>query len=341
MRKSCLLFLVAIVLSVKLFGQGHSVNELVDKGNALYDKGDYISAAVTYREALAIDSNSARALCELANTSVALEKYEQALACAEKIIQLNDQFLDHAYILKGTALDLLNRYDEAIQAYLEGIKKYPDNHLLQYNVAFTYYNQKQYKDAEYHAIKSIELKPDHASSHLLLGECMYHEGKRTQSLLALYYFLLLENNSKRSPLGLALLHKQEGWGVKKEADDKITVNISPDDKSDFATTELVLGLSQAMSYDDKNKDKTEVEKLIDITKSFFDIVTETDDKKKKDDIWWNFYLPFFGALNKSGNTETFCYYICVSSKESGAAAWLGGNTQKVGEFAAWYKEYNK
>jgi tetratricopeptide (TPR) repeat protein len=340
MNKIALLFLPMLFCCSALFAQHYSIDEYIDKGTALHDKQKYFEALELYRQALDIDSTSPRANYEMANTYVALEKYERAIYFADKVIAKNTLFVDHAYTIKGTALDLLGKYEDALDVYNKGVKKYPENYLLNYNLALTYYNAKDYVDARIYATNAIGANNSRASSHLLLAQCMYHADKRTQTLQSLYYFLLLEPNSKRSESALALMAKLSGAGVKKEGENQITINISKGSTDDeFA--DLSLSMMQALKISDTAKVKNEEETFYKDTKSFFSILSELKKKKSPKNIWWDFYTPFFKDLVESGNAEAFCYYIAQSRDKEAITGWLKGHQDKVERLIKWYNDYNK
>ena len=111
----------------------------------MHDKGDYEGAIQFYKKALQSDKNSIQANYELASSYLAIKNYANTLKYADKVIARNLDYVDQAYILKGSALDLMGRKPEAINTYRLALKKYKTNHLLYYNLALTSFNIKNYK----------------------------------------------------------------------------------------------------------------------------------------------------------------------------------------------------
>ncbi len=312
-----------------------TATDLIHKGTQLHDKGDYYNALTYYRQALAKDPNSAEANYETANTYVSLAKYKEAIEYADKVIAAKGNFVDHAYILKGTALDMLKEPYQALEVYLEALKTYPDNYLLRYNTALVYLNQKKYTDAAFHAAKGVMANPKHASSHFALGCAMYYQGRRVQSMMCLYYFLLLENNSKRSPTALQLLQNQMAQGVSQKGD-SINVQVGhTNDNDEFSSIEMMLSLLQATKYTDKQKGKTETDHFINTTSTFFDILVEQKEKATTKSIWWKVYAPFFEGLKKQGYVQAASYYVLASAGDTQVSSWLNTNKSKTDNMLKW------
>jgi len=321
-----MLFLPAI-----LFGQNSSIEDLVDRGNKLYDVGKYIDAVAEYQQALSIDKNAPAPNYEIANTYLALEKYDKAIYYSDKVISLNKEFVDKAYTLKGTAQDLMQQHDAALETYKEGIKHYPNYYLLNYNLALDLLNKKQYPYAAYYSSKAIQEHPQHAGSHLILATCMYQEGQRIPAILAYYYFLLLEPGSKRSEGALAILNKLLRNGISKEGDKKTN--------DEFVPADAALSLLASQQFGDKNADQPEYRQFYEVTNSFFKMMYELSVSKKIKDIWWDFYVPFFDNLQKSDNMEAYCYYISQSGNNAVVKKWVKDNQSSVEKLAQWYEVY--
>ena len=121
------------------------------------------------------------------------------------------------------------------------------NYLIRnYNLGYNYYFVKYLDKAESNLINAIQTKTDHASSHLMLGYVNTDAGNRVQSLMALYFFLLLEPDTQRSEEAFVKL--RDAWkGNAREGDDgEIVINMSLpgnlEDMDDMASLEFMLTL---------------------------------------------------------------------------------------------------
>eukprot|EP00904_Undaria_pinnatifida_P000933 jgi/Undpi1/10840/HiC_scaffold_3.g01367.m2 len=100
-----------------------------DKGNAALKAGDYEAAIEMYTKAIDLDSTnhvfySNRSAAHLSNNDAA-----KALADAELCIKANNSWAK-GFTRKGAALHKLKRYEEAAEAYEEGLKTSPGDQAL-------------------------------------------------------------------------------------------------------------------------------------------------------------------------------------------------------------------
>lgn len=341
MKKILSTALLAIACSTHIFAQDADVKQFVKQGIELHDNGDYKGAIDMYQKALKLDSKSALVNYEIASSYFSAKNYAKALQHIEVVLAANTDYLDQAYILKGSALDQQGKSKEAIEVYEGAIKRYKGNYLLYYNLALTLTNSKGDKEKIIQSLQqALRLNPAHASSHLLLGYTMLEEGKRVQSLLALYNFMLLEPKSGRSQDALSVIIAQLGQGVEKKDSKTINVLVSPNKESDeFSATEMMLSLLQATNIGEESKDKSEHELFIKTTESFLSILSEL--KKENKGFWWDFYVDFYSSMKENNNVTTFCYYIWQVKNNVKVNRWLQDNPSKITRFSKWYDAYQQ
>lgn len=128
------------VLTCQAYSQNPELESYVRKGIELHDSRNYQGAIQQYKAALDIDSTYDLANYELILSYFAIEEYEKAIKHSDILIAKHSPYAGKAYTMKGSALDLLGKPREAIQAYKAAIDIDPDDYLLYYNMALTYYN---------------------------------------------------------------------------------------------------------------------------------------------------------------------------------------------------------
>lgn len=106
-----------------------SVEELKSKGNAALQSENFEEAIKYYTEAINLDPNNHILFSNRSAAFAKTGKYKESLDDAEKTINLKSDW-PKGYSRKGAALELLNKYDEAIKTYEEGLKYDPNNDLL-------------------------------------------------------------------------------------------------------------------------------------------------------------------------------------------------------------------
>ena len=337
MKKKTSLLLLFNFLLLGLTAQESLEKDLINRGIKLHDKGEYAGAINLYKKALEVNKRSAQANYEMASSYLSLKKYDSSVFYSDRVISINTDYIDQAYVLKGSALDLLGKPIEAINTYKKGLEKTKANHLLYYNLALTSFNLKQYKDTDDALQQALKLNPSHASSHFLLALSMLVQEQRVKGILALYNFLLLEPKTERTKAALQTLEEELARGVKKEDQKQVTITMpaKPED-DEFYTAELMLGLLESSKLNETNKDKTPSELFVENTNSFFTILGEL--KKDKKGFWWNFYVDYFYTLAINKHTEAFCYYI-TQSKGNAYAEWVRDNMAGFDAFSDWYLKY--
>lgn len=333
------ILIIGLLLFSTLIYSQNKVDSLVNIGIEYHDKGEYDKAIETYKAALKIDPKSALANYEIAMTYMYAKEYKKAIKHCDIVIKMNDKYLLPAYITKASSLNNLGKTEESRAMFIESIEKFGDNHLLYYNLALNYYKTKEYKEAEQAVINAIRTKTSHSGSHLLLGQMMFEQGLKSQSLLCLHYFLFLEPNTERSRTAYNLLQKQFNGNVKADKDKPNTFNIninSIETETEFSHADLMISMLEATKTIEENENKSEDEMFIENTKLFFNILGEL---KKEDNkgLWWDYYIPFFDEIANSEHIDTYCYYISKSSNRR-ASDWLKENQDKQKEFATWLKE---
>jgi tetratricopeptide (TPR) repeat protein len=340
MRKKFLVLFLMLSLSF-VYAQ-EQLGELIQLGIKYHDNGEYAKAIETYKKALEIDPDSPLANYEIALTYMYIGNNESAIKHCDIVIKANKEAIVDAYIVKGSALDNLGKTDESIALFEEGIKKFGENYLLCYNLGLDYYKIKDYKNTEKSLLRALAVNPYHPSSHLLLGIIKSDENQRTQSLLSLYYFLMLEPDSRRSQTAYTLLKKQFPGTPQQKDGNTINITVDPASKSEFADIEFMLSLIEAgilAEITAAGKPPTEEDLFIKDTEAFFNLIGEQK-KGKKGSIYWDLYAPIFYDLVKSEHLETCCYFIRQSSSQK-AAKWLEANSDKLQQFAKWLNEYQK
>jgi tetratricopeptide (TPR) repeat protein len=132
---------LTVVNGVQLFAQSSTIDSLINAGIKLHDQGKYSEAIGNYHHALALDSSSHLARYEMVYSLFSLGRYDEAINHSVKILAgcTDDQLIKMTYVTYGSCLDNLDKYDEAVTVYLEGINKYPDMPLLHFNLGVAFY----------------------------------------------------------------------------------------------------------------------------------------------------------------------------------------------------------
>lgn len=319
-----------------------SQDQLIDQGVALHDRGDYDGAIRHYDEVLKENPNNVLALYEMSFSYFQKKDYRKSLEFAYKVAQFKSNLLPRIYGQIGNCLDELGDPKKAIETYKAGIKLFPSNFLLHFNLAITYNKLNEFDDARTSAKKSAGLNPQHSSSQILLAVLFDKASYKTPALLAACRFLILEPASRRTEGALRLMRKIMQGGV-SAGNNPNEINIFVDmsakkDEGDFGAIDLVIGLTKAAEHTEKNKGKTETQLQAESFETLFAILSESS-QADRSKFTWKYYAPYFVELKKQGHVEAFTYYINQQSTSPEVSEWLTQHKDKVAAFLAWSKSY--
>ncbi|MCW3787352.1 tetratricopeptide repeat protein [Plebeiibacterium sediminum] len=335
------LIIASIIFSIigGLDAQTKDLETIISRGVAEYELGNYEDALNFFKQAYKYDKSSSVACYELALTHLALKDNENAALFSGKLItRKNAEYQEDAYLINGSAWENLGREHRARKIYKEGIKKFPGNYLLRYNLALSLFNSKEYDEAQKYAISAVELAPDHGSSHLLLAYIMFDKGERVKSMLPLYYFLLIEQDSDRSTTAYDLLTSLWEQGVTMKGQREIMLVNAGYKYSDFGSAELAISLMKAA---EKSNEMDGLQnKLINFAQNnqtLFKLLSEA--AIEKEGFWWDFYVDFFTKIEENNLSEPFSYFISSCKHNEDVLLWLSEHHKDFQRFTAWMEVY--
>src|SRR6185503_2575931 len=122
--------------------------DLLREAVRLHDQGNYDGAIAGYREILNENQDDISALYELGFSYFVKGEYQKSLEIANKGAQYKSNALAAFYTLMGNDLDHLGQTDKAIKIYTEGIKQFPQDVQLHYNMAIALMGAKKVDDAK-------------------------------------------------------------------------------------------------------------------------------------------------------------------------------------------------
>lgn len=317
---SIVLFLCISTLT--LAKEGDRLIDLLRKGNAQHDVGNYEKALEFYKKALKIDSTSGIVHYEIAYSLMALKRYEESAQYSRRVIDLNSKQQQGAYVMLGSALNLMGSPQEAIKVYLEGLTKFSGLHQLHYNLALAYFDVDNLNKAEEVLYHSLQMKPAHINSHLLLSKIMSARGQSIKAILPLYYVLYLDQqlpNAKEISnmlYGLMdhIMYVQDSTFMRKNEIDTL-----------FASAVDGVMSAQKTNSDDSSFSTAEC--------TFF--ASLKDAAQKAHPLWSDLYATLFYQLYDAGHCEAFAYMIDRMSAAPEAEQWLRTHPSKVQALQSW------
>ena len=348
--KKTLIIIFALTINFALSQNKIEAEKLVDEGVALHDKGNYDEAISKYNKALELDKDNMFALIEKAFTLNSLKRYDESIVICKLAIGKypKENSLKNIYVTYGNALDELKKSDESIAIYDKGIKDFPEYYQLYYNKGITTARIGKFDDAILSFQHALLINPKHAGSVNAIARLENINGHKIPAILSFCRFLIIEPQSQRAKENLNSLKELMSSNVKKTGENSVSVSIDPKlfsektktDKpieNDFSTTELITTMYTAQDYDEKNINKTEVEKFL---RKFETICSSLSEMKKKNSgFYWDVIVPFFLEMKKNNLIEPFAYIAFASSESKDVKEWLDKNQKQLDAFYEWSKNY--
>lgn len=315
---------------------------LIREGISLHDRADFDGAIRKYEEVLAENPSNTLALYEMGYAYSAKKDYRRSLEVAYRGAQYKSEELRHFYLLIGNGLDVLGNTAESIEVYKKGLKLFPGEAMLHFNLAIAYKNAGKPEDARKSAKAALAANPQHPGSHLILAGLFYGGGYKTPAMLAAARFLTLESDTERAAVALRMLRETLTGGAKqgsKPNEISIMLDLSAKtDEGDFTAIDTMLGLSAAVGLSEKEK-KTDAERLVSQMETLISMLAEQGEKKKQSSFAHRFYVPYFVEMRQKGHAEAFTYNALRGGNLPGVREWLEANSGRVMQFLIWSKGY--
>ena len=163
---------------------------VIEEGSRLHDEKKYKEAIEEYKKVDRSDTNYVNALYELSYSYYADSQFLKSLECAEMGLKLFPNKYSMFCMQAANCLDDLNRPDEAITFYDNGLKKNPNDYLLHFNKGLLNYKLKKYDEAKLNLQNCLLINPYYSSAHYFLGSCYMNQGNLVAALLAYKTYLL-------------------------------------------------------------------------------------------------------------------------------------------------------
>ena len=349
--KNSILIILFLSFGNILYSQNkEDANIKISEGIKAHDKGEYKNAIKLYDKALELDKDNLLALYEKTLSLMSLQKYEDAIYCCMKAIEVHPgkDDLKYVYVAYGNAYDALKKPEKSIDKYNEGIKFFPDFYQLYFNKGISLAGMQEFDDALACFHQSIMINPSHASSHNAIARISALKNKKVQSIMAYCRFLSIEPQGSRAIDNLNNLKNVFTSNVKETGKNAVTINVSSDmlkdttangkkKENNFSSTDFILTISASLDFDQKNKKKTDVELFI----KQMELMCSSLKESKKDNIgfYWEYYAPFFIELHDKKLVEPFAYFIFMSSDEANSKKWLNDHQEETGKLIDWAKTY--
>lgn len=298
--------------------------EALRLGIELHDKNDFGAAVATYLRVAPSDSAYTEVQGELALSYWANDQYPEAVAAAQRAIELGMRS-PMPYATLGNSLDELKQPAKALETYKAGLQKYPYAHSLWFNQAVTLAGQSGQTAAAAAALqRSLELQPLHPASHLQLARLELQQNHQAHALLGYLTYLLLVPDGGNSKSVLVAAEQLSMGSLEVEEKDK-RASTTPNDNFTALDELLTSRVALRKDYRSPVNFQAAVVKQAQLLVEKFPVAKDAAGA----DFWQRAYGPLVELLRKDDNLTTFTYLILSSADDQKAAKWVKSNASKV------------
>jgi len=173
------------------------LQEMLTKGNDLYDAKKYDEAVATYAAILEKFPDAYIINKNIGNCYFAQEKYDEAEAFYLKILEKDARSFE-AMLLVGNCYANRGQTDKALEWYGKIEFEKIDDPIVLYNVGTNYYNNSKFEEALKYYKRATELQKDFTDGLYQLGLTYLTMGSYPDSIAAFESYLKIDPDSERA-----------------------------------------------------------------------------------------------------------------------------------------------
>lgn len=144
-------------------------------------RGLFKQALAAYRQALAVSASPhPDTLHNVGSCYLQLDRYDEAVAIFQELVALKDH--SEVWAMLGMAFQGLDRYPDALQAYLTARARGGSGYTLNLNIGTCYDNLGDYDHAAAHARAALDFQPGDAVALYNLGAACFAMGKLDEAI---------------------------------------------------------------------------------------------------------------------------------------------------------------
>ncbi len=188
-------------------------------GNVLQEQGRLDDAVACYREALRIEPALADAHNNLGNALQKQDRLDDAVTCYREALRIESDYAMAHYNL-GDALQKQDRLDDAVACYREALRIDPDYADAHNNLGNALKEQGRLDDATACYREALRIEPDYAAAHNNLGAALKDQGRLDDAVACCREALRIEPDYAEAHFNLGMFHLlmgrfDDGWSEYK------------------------------------------------------------------------------------------------------------------------------
>ena len=243
-----------LLILVSLFSYHISAQEKIpfidydsvyEKVSETSEKGEYEKTLEHLNKISKNDSTFCSVLVSKSYYLLALKKYDEAIVIINEGLEAQCHDLHSSlYINKVVSRLRQEKYQDAIDICIEGLKRFPQNRTLWYNKGVLLEKMGEIEEAVAAYQMSILLDPFYRKPYLQLGNICYKQELITQALMCFNMYLLLEPDADNA---FSILKSVNSIVQNKNENSKNPVIKISDDDESFEELDLIINNKIALN----------------------------------------------------------------------------------------------
>ena len=326
MKHILTLFIVFCVSS--FYAQENPFAKEINEAIEQMDAGNISQSRVTLEAVLQKDSTNYDAWYEYAYSYYMQKDYAKAVEIMRTQTE-HAEATDQLWQMIGNSLDLMDKSDEALEAYAKGLERFPNSGRLYVETGNVYLIQNKVEQALPYYEKGIEVDPEFPSNYYRLARIYFNSENEIWGVLYGEIFLNLERNTQRTreisyllyqAYQKALVYEKGAWLISFAKDTAAFTN-------EFETT---LGLAAAQYSSTNKKPTINVASLTAIRKQLLYALAEQG--KTKDMLLYSFWQQ----IDDMGFWDAYNAWVFAQAPNDQFEKWRKANDADFGYFVKWY-----
>ena len=313
--KRAILFFCLGLLTLCLHGQEtknlktiKNSEQIIRKAINLTDNGKIEDAITLYNQIPYGDPNYEYAQYEKAYALEIAERYKEAIQIFNELLENPScsQPLANIYTELGNCYDNLEDFDKAVFYYDKGLETNPYYFHLHFNKGVSLVRQQNYTEAIVCFKTSMFLNPTHQGSHFQYGMACLRLGYTVPGIMALNYCTLINPSSNYTIMALRALNEIYESGVGSfNANNNLTLHEDYVELNEFYG-DVVKTLNNSIFSHKKERCLSKIDHPI--TRGNQVVFQNVQVRPNSNTVENQLYIPFFKQVMDKQLFNTFCYY---------------------------------
>lgn len=311
----------------KAYETGREAIELMDKGN-------YDESIKLLEKSSKLDPENYTYPYEIGYAYILKKEHLKAASYFEKVVKMKDANAQ-CYQMLGNAYSGGGKKKEAIEAYINGLEKFPKAGRLYLEIGNM--QKSDSKALEYYE-KGVMVDPDYPSNYYWLAKIFCNSTEEMWGMLYGEMFINLERGSKRTEEISKLLFNTYASEIKFTSDTSMTVSFCQNHVINADTSRKSLPFSMVyepgMIFSISKLDTINLESLNKIRTNYISFYFDRKFNKSHPNVIFDWHK----SLIEKNYFECYNYWLLMKGAPAEFSIWYKNNKERFDNFINWFSD---